>query len=273
MSFELTLTSKHGPLDAAAFEALFTRRPYYQLGEDQAAYQNDDTGVYFLLDLADGAVRFSINTRRPEIFAEEAAEELAALSGEAFDADAFLADWRAANAKAIAAMLAEGKTPLTLPLATNRDVWRWNRELRALQKDLGEVEEAPPLVFFMGPGGNPRPAYVWLVTRPTVKPPLAEVVLLADDPPVRLRDKLLGAPSEPVTIGLIDIRWLRDLRFPMWQTQRELPISHVPGGKRVPGLLATMAGAHGYARPAGARIKTDQILDRETVEAARATLD
>lgn len=268
MSFELTLGSA---LDEAGFEALFARRPNYSVEDGQAAYQNEDTGVYFLLDHADGAVRFSINTRRSEIFAEEAAEELAALFPD-FAAEAFLADWRAANREAIAAMLAEGTEPFTLPLRTHREVWRWNRDLAYYQDGLSGVDYAPPLILLEGPDGHPRPTYIWLVTRQTVKPPPAEAVLLADDPPPRLRDKLLGGKPEPVTIGVIQIRWLRDLGFPVWRALEGHLMFHVAPGKRNPSILATMASAHAYAKPAGARIKVDQVLDRETVEAVREAL-
>jgi len=266
MSFELTLG---GALDEAGFEALFARRPHYTVEDGQAAYWNEDTGVYFLLDREEGGVRFSINTRRSEIFAEEAAEELAALFPD-FRAEPFLADWRAANSDAIAAMLAEGKEPLALPLRTNREVWRWNRDLPTYQQGLSGVDYAPPLILLEGPDGHPRPTYIWLVTRQTVKPPPAEAVLLADDPPPRLRDKLLGGTPEPVTIGVIQIRWLRDLGFPVWRALEGHLMFHVAPGKRNPSLLASMASAHAYAKPAGARIRIDQVLDRETVEAVRA---
>jgi hypothetical protein len=275
MSFHLTVAPKSGALDAAGFEALFAGRLHYAAGEGQAAYQNEDTGVYFLFDLEDGAVRFSINTRRSEIFAEEAAEELSAVFGEAgfgFSAEAFLADWRAANAAAIAAMLAKGSEPLTLPLRTNREVWRWNRNLARRQLELAGKGVAPPLIFLPGPDGAPRPTYIWLVTQAMVKPPPAEAVLLADDSAPRLRDKLLGSGPQIETIGVIQIRWLRDLGFPVWRPTPELLMFHVAPGQRHPGILATMASAHAHASPAGAPIKADRVLDRETVEAARAKL-
>ena len=283
MSFHLTFVPARGVLDVADFEAQFADRLHYEVGEGgQAAYQNQDTGVYFLLDHEDGGVRFSINTRRSEIFAEEAAEELAELfggdafvlagTGSAFSAETFLADWCAANRQAIVAMLAEGGEPLTLPLRTNREIWRWNRDTVACRRRLEYDGVVPPLIFLAGPDGMPRPTYLWLVTKATVKPPLAEAVLLADEPAPRLRDKLLGAVPPPDTIGAIPIRWLRDLGFPVWRPSGDLMMFHVPSGRRSPALIATMASAHAYAKPAGARIKVDQILDRETVEAARADL-
>ena len=274
MSFHLTFAPASGALDRAAFEALFARRPHYEIGDGQAAYQNQDSGVYFLFDHDGGEIRFTINTRRSEIFAEEAAEELGAVFGsggfEGYSAEAFLADWRTANRTDIAAMLAEGKEPLTLPVRTNREMWRWNRDLPRCQAELGDEGFVPPLRFFAGPDGNPRPTYVWLVTTATVKPPPAEAVLLADQPTPRLRDKLFGQAPQPDTVGVIRIRWLRDLGFPVWRGPSELLIFHVPPGPRSPNILATLASAEAYAKPAGPPIKVDQVLDRETVEAARA---
>lgn len=275
MSFQLTLAPPGGAIDTAGFEALFAGRAHYEAGDGQAAYQNQDSGVYFLFDHEDGGIRFSINTARSEIFAEEAAQELGAVlarAGIGFSAEAFLADWRAANVAAIRTLLAQGQEPLTLPLRTNREIWRWNRSLPHRQAELGDEGIAPPLRFFAGPDGNPRPTYIWLVTVPTVKPPPAEAVLLADQPAPRLRDKLLGQAPQPDTIGVIQVRWLRDLGFPVWRPAPDLLLFHVQPGARSPAILATMASAHAYAKPAGAPIKVDQLLDRETVEAARASL-
>jgi hypothetical protein len=153
-----------------------------------------------------------------------------------------------------------------------REMWRWNRDLPRRQAELGDEGLAPPLRFFAGPDGNPRPTYIWLVTRPTVKPPPADAVLLADQPTPRLRDKLFGQAPQPDTIGVIQIRWLRDLGFPVWRPMPDLLLFHVPSGKRNPGILATLASAEAYAKPAGPPIKVDQVLDRETVETARAAL-
>jgi hypothetical protein len=275
MSFHLSFAPVVGALEPAQFEALFVGRPHYDVADGQAAYQNADTGVYFLFDHEEGELRFSINTRRSEIFAEEAAEELAAILAGAdmpFSAEAFLADWRAVNREAIAAMLAEGRAPLTLPLRTNREVWRWNRDLARHQAEIEGEAFAPPLIFLPGPDGAPRATYVWLVTRATAKPPAAEAVLLADDPAPKLRDKLLGGTPQPQTIGAIQIRWLRDLGFPVWRSSREMLVFHVPPGKREPNILASMASAHAYAKPAGAPIAVGEILDRETVDAVRAEL-
>lgn len=270
MSFELTLGSA---LDEAAFDALVAGRPHYQPGEDQAAYQNEDTGVYFLLGREADGVHFSINICRPDVFAEEAAEELAALFGDAFNADTFLADWRAANARAIAAMLAEGREPLTLPLRTNREVWRWNRSLAVRQAEIEGEGIAPPLIYLLGADGTPCPSYIWLMSKATAKPPPAEAVVLADDPAPRLRDKLLGATPQLQTIGMIQIRWLRDLGFPVWRSSLDMLVFHVPQAERnSPSILATMASAHAYAKPVGTRVRTDQVLDREAVDAARAGL-
>jgi hypothetical protein len=277
MSFHLTLVPAGGALDAEAFEALFARRWHYQVEDGQAAYQNRDTGVYFLFDHEDGAVHFSINTRRSAIFAEEAAEELEAVfgtgfvdgNGEPFSAEAFREAWRAANVEAVAALLAEGAEPLTLPARTNLAMWRWNRKLMHSQAEIGPAMAAPPLVFFAGPDGNPRPTYVWLVTMPMAKPPPAEAVLIADEVTPRLRDRLLGQTPQPDTVGVLEIRRLRDLGFPAWRAGEHL-VFHIPRGQRHPGMLATLAAAESYAKPVGAAIPIDQVLDRETVDAARA---
>lgn len=278
MSFHLRLEPRTGPLDLPAFEAMFARRNY-EVADGQAAYQNPDTGVYFLFELADGGVDFAINTRRSEIFAIEAGVELEALfagfdiDGQPFSEAAFLEQWREANLAAVATMLAEGATPLARMRKSNVAMWRWNYGLQRLQHELEDEAVAAPLTFFAAPDGSPRPTFIWLMTMPMVLPPPAEAVLLADEPALRLRDRLLGTTPPPHdTIGVMAIRWLRDLRFHAWTTNRAPGLTkfHVPREGRTPVDLASLAAAEGYAKPAGAAIPIDQVLDRETVEAARA---
>jgi len=278
MSFHLRLTPRTGPLDDAAFEALFARRNY-AIGDGQAAYQNPDTGVYFLFELTDGGVDFAINTRRSEIFAIEAAVELDALFGE-FDADgeafsevAFLERWRVANLTDIATVLAEGGVPRHRQRKVNVAMWRWNYGLQRLQHELEDEAVAAPLLFFAGPDNNPRPTCIWLMTTPMVMPPPAEAVLLADESAPRLRDRLLGAAPHD-TVGVVEPHLLRTCRFPAWTPVRAPTLTkfHMPRAGRTPPMLASLAAVESQARPLGKAIPIDQVLDRETVEAARALL-
>jgi len=281
MSFHLHLKPRSGALDAEAFAALFARRNY-EVADGQAAYQNPDTGVYFLFEHGDGGVDFAINTRRSEIFAIEAGVELQALfadytddAGAPFSEAAFRNQWREANLAAVAALLAEGATPLVRLRKSNVAMWRWNYGLQRLHHELGDEAVAAPLTYFAAPDGSPRPTFIWLMTTPMVLPPPAEAVLLADEHAPRLRDRLSGVvPPQHDTIGVMAVRWLRDLRFHAWTTNRAPGLTkfHVPRENRTPVDLASLAAAEGYAKPAGAAIPIDQVLDRETVEAARATL-
>src|SRR6516162_652488 len=78
MSYDLMFSAGNGKkLDKKAFKAYFRDRRNYQLGEGQAIYQNEDTGVYFIFDEPDnGVVAFNLNYFRPHIFGLEAAPEL-----------------------------------------------------------------------------------------------------------------------------------------------------------------------------------------------------
>src|ERR1700748_2239128 len=74
--------------DAKAVAAYFESRKNYQVSEQQAIYQNDTTGVYFVFDVgeAEGVempnpapVSLNLNYFRPHIFGLEAEPEVRAL--------------------------------------------------------------------------------------------------------------------------------------------------------------------------------------------------
>src|SRR5713226_9282834 len=94
MSHDLLLHTKSGkpPLTPADFDAYFRDRKNYKLDKGEAAYFNQDTGVYFSFNYTQpkgdktdpeetksapqGYVAFTMNYFRPELFALEADIEL-----------------------------------------------------------------------------------------------------------------------------------------------------------------------------------------------------
>ena len=94
MSYDLYLRPRSGPYDASALEDYFRARENYQVSERQAFYENDDTGVYFSLDLRrpcddeepspDYPLVFSLNYYRPSFFLLEVEAEVSRLV-ETFD--------------------------------------------------------------------------------------------------------------------------------------------------------------------------------------------
>jgi len=166
-----------------SFREYFRVRRHYTVGESQAWYANEDSGVYFSFDLpgerdpldleeeeAEGYIpedaSFNLNYFRPHVFGLEAEPEVSAFM-EAFDpliedpqvggmgegpysSEGFLNGWNRGNAFSYSAVAASGSadTPqLSLPAAVIESVWRWNIQRTALQERLGESVFVPRIMF------------------------------------------------------------------------------------------------------------------------------
>src|SRR5687767_9749036 len=81
MSYDLFLSARAGKgIDRKGFRAFFKGRKHYEVGEGQAVYQNENTGVYFIFDEPEeGVVSFNLNYFRPHTFGLEAAIEVEAV--------------------------------------------------------------------------------------------------------------------------------------------------------------------------------------------------
>src|SRR5688500_8391529 len=87
MSYDLFFEAGAGKkLDKKSFAAHFRARRHYEVDNGQAIYQNENTGVYFILDEPeDGVVAMNLNLYRPHTFGLEAVVEIEAFA-KAFDA-------------------------------------------------------------------------------------------------------------------------------------------------------------------------------------------
>jgi hypothetical protein len=152
------------------------------VGNGQALYENEDTGVYFIFDEPeDGAVLFNLNYFRPHTFGLEAAIELEAFAS-AFDARAaddeewdftkerFLKSWDEGNRFGYRSMLADMEPVHTWPSKRIRDVWQWN-----YARPPEEEQEAAPVfvpgVFAVeGDGDEPWSIAIWPPDCPILLP-------------------------------------------------------------------------------------------------------
>ncbi|MCC6918504.1 MAG: hypothetical protein IT548_04835 [Alphaproteobacteria bacterium] len=168
MSYDLYLASPG--LTEAAFDRHFSGRPHY---EAPGSYANDDTGVYFSFDFAEGDVEddadpeapdlfrhphvaFSLNYFRPHAFGLEAVAEVSAFVA-AFDCavhdpqvngmddgpysdEAFLRGWNTGNAFGYRAL--SDKLGDDLVVADDdliEQVWRWNFDRHVAQAKMGNA--------------------------------------------------------------------------------------------------------------------------------------
>jgi hypothetical protein len=276
MSYDLMFMAGSGKkIDRKAFRAHFGGRKNYEVGKEQAVYQNEDTGVYFIFDEPeDGVVAFNLNYFRPHVFALEAALELeqfaAALEavvndpqgemedGGTFSIEGFLRGWTEGNRLAFRAMLKERSEPVhTWPAQRIREVWDWNHARPEMQEQAGESLFVPG-IFAVESNGAVLSVAIW-PPECTILMPAVDAVLVpvaqSGEPSeeMALVDwaellPLVQAYQEPSGEGLARYR----LAFEEWPPE----IAEFLGKAREP--MAEMNG-----------ITLDQVLDRELVEETR----
>jgi len=201
MSYDLFLTPNSTTLTGDQFASYFSARSHYAVNNDQAIYENEDTGVYFSFDYmsdAGGSVSFNLNYFRPHFFGLEAAPEVAAfisafnlsiddpqndgMGDGPFSMEGFLRGWNAGNRFGYRAILSQDERPEThvYPSADLERVWRWNSNRLALQDSVGDSLFVPRIMFMRGTD-MARAAIVWPDACPIYMPEADIVIVLRDE--------------------------------------------------------------------------------------------
>lgn len=200
MSYDLFLTSTSRDLSADAFNAFFDGRPRYNMHGDDAVYENDDTGVYFLFQYSaeERSVAFNLNYFRPHFFGLEAAPEVEAfvqafdcaiqdpqnegMGDGPFSVDGFLRGWNAGNRFGYRAMLSRDQPELQVyPTAELERVWRWNLAREAVQETVLDSHFVPKQMFMKGVDATrARTFIVWPDGCPIFMPRTDLIVLLRE---------------------------------------------------------------------------------------------
>jgi len=159
----------------------FQERQFYQCSDCQAAYSNEDTGVYFTFEYHERdaysqeeededspyyPVSFNLNYYRPHTFGLEAEPQVAAFvkasnlrvidpqmngMGEGdYQRAGFLNGWNAGNEFAFSAILTKENDPrhFSLPAEKIQTYWRWNFHRNALQDRIQDRAFVPRIFFF-----------------------------------------------------------------------------------------------------------------------------
>src|ERR1017187_9345413 len=88
MSYDLFLHCRDGTYDRPQFLEFFQAREWYKIGTGQVWYENEDTGVYFSIELSEPSekgeppqlpISLNINVFRPSYFIAEVETEVTAL--------------------------------------------------------------------------------------------------------------------------------------------------------------------------------------------------
>src|SRR5437867_5761139 len=187
MSYDIYFTKPR--ISREQFMAYFRARPNYEVSAQQCIYQNQDTGVYFLIDYTeapgadaettDSTASLSLNYYRPHVFGLEAVDEIAAfidhfrfsihdpenegMGDGPFSRDGFLRGWNHGNEFGYSAILRGDNAPekvWALPGERLEAIWRWNLDKARIQESFGE-DRFIPRVIFMIVGGRAVSVAVW----------------------------------------------------------------------------------------------------------------
>ena len=274
MSYDLFFEAGPGrTLDKKSFAAHFKGRRNYEVGNGQAVYQNENTGVYFIFDEpSDEMVAFNLNFYRPHVFALEAAAELEALADAfratvtdpqegigadgKFSREGFVRAWNEGNRFAYRSMVKEMDAVHTWPAKRIREVWEWNFA-RPSDEEMDSASVFVPSIFAVNMNGELRSVAVWPPQCPVLLPavdavlvPLAQTGKASEEMALVPWDEVLPAVRQyqEKAAGIARYR----LEFEDWPSD----VAEFLNRKRKP--MKKLEG-----------VGLDEVLDRELVDAAR----
>jgi hypothetical protein len=282
MSYDLFLGPRSGQFERDRFADYFGSRDHYRLSEQEAFYQNPDSGVYFGFEFAPAKdsqeqplpVSFNINFFRPSYFILEAELEVSTLvrhfdlivfdpqvdgmeEGE-YQSDLLIKGWNGGNLWAFATFLKRsvGASELTIyPTAMLTEIWRWNVARSERQAQAGD-EKYVPRVGFLRIDGMARSFVFWPDGIPTIVPPVDYLIVG--------REQLCPASGSAPDQALLTWRQAR----PVLERHGTVAAdnSFVPNYGRAPDevvrflqSLAAHAGEFEF-------LQSDKVLDLELVE-------
>lgn len=267
----------------------FKARKNYQVSEQQALYQNETTGVYFVFDLggpeesemANAApVTLNLNYFRPHIFGLEAEPEVRALvehfgflvsdpqvggmgDGE-YSTGGFLSGWNQGNDFGYRSIISQrpNENIPTLPTSQIEACWRWNFTLGDLQAQFGENVFVPRFML-LECEGSVRSGIVWPDGIPTAIPE-ADLVIIPRK--TILPRKFLHQPEDLVIAPWAEVQPILET-FPI--KGGAVPYRHLEYSTPPEHVISQLRAL----QPTGMKIQalsTDKVLNTELVAKARA---
>ncbi len=297
MSYDLYLKPRSGTLSADDFKKYFSSRPHYQVDIPSTLYQNEATGVYFVVDYRDISmegleskeeqvdaesdedgsfpIAVNINLFRPSYFIREIEPEITnlvrAFDMQAFDPqiagesnweysrEAFVNAWNSSNEFGYSAFLRDGDKSKIHSLASARlhNTWQWNFQKDALQARLGESVFVPS-IFFLNIDGGVVTTAVWPDAIPIAAPPVDYYLVMRKD----LAPRGWFSAKEDQT--LLDVKNVAALfERHRRQTEREyLVLNYLEPPKELREFVRSLPAVKSKFEG----ISPDQVLDRELVQ-------
>ncbi|MDX1959639.1 MAG: hypothetical protein SFU98_13775 [Leptospiraceae bacterium] len=196
MSYDLYLNSPDFSIEE--FQSYFIDRKNYTLNDNQAWYENNDTGVYFYFsfndsptedeEVEDYSLLFNLNYFRPHFFSLEAELELLniinefdfeivdpqfnGMQGSKFTSTGFINAWNHGNESGYRIALDEkNTTEFVFAKPTNQlyDIWNWNFKREKRSAELEEDIFIPTIMMLLV-DEMPYTAIVWPDAIPTFIP-------------------------------------------------------------------------------------------------------
>jgi hypothetical protein len=309
MSHDLLLHTKSGkpPLTPADFDAYFRERKNYKLDKGEAAYFNQDTGVYFSFnysqpksDKADPEetksaprdyVAFHMNYFRPELFALEADIELRGfvehfdtvvddpqaqgMTEGVYSTGGFLRSWNSGNRFAHHAILSMEKGPgalHTYPAARSKNYWRWNYQRNELCErifDDGDGYDVfVPTVMFLDLAGKVQSFAIWPDALPTAVPAVDVVLIIR-------KEFAVNVAGQMGELALAE--WAQFLRvtkdFELVSDAEQTPVDYVllnyDSAEAAPAELVEFIRAQPVHGDKLRNVAVDKILDAELIRELR----
>jgi hypothetical protein len=290
MSYDLFLRPRAGALDWSRVEAWASSRMNYASNGSQIWYENEDTGVYFVIepteagddaaDLAEDHYPLSVNINyfRPSFFALEIAPELARLvqdldllvmdpqtegmgEGE-FDIHRFHAGWNHGNAFGYSAVLRDQPNRegmVSYPAQVLASTWRWNHTRHERQDAVGELHFVPRIMF-LTVDGVPATAMVWGDAMPVV---LTEVDYL-----LVARKELAPRRFLSRREDTVPLRWADAQRILQGHARQESDGSYVLTYAKAPKDVQDFIRNLPASTAVLSLVRPDTALDAELVELA-----
>ncbi len=212
MSYDLFfIAPSDESIATTALREYFGARPNFKVQDQQAWYENKDSGVYFSFGLTQpspvakgeqalaSVASFNLNYFRPHVFGLEAEPEVSAfiqafnlgihdpqfggMGDGPYSREGFLSGWNKGNEfgyKAIIEKNGRSSVQYSLPGETIERYWRWNYGRAALQASFGESAFVPSIMFFVYEQRLVSAA-VWGDAIPIALPPVDLFVIVRKD--------------------------------------------------------------------------------------------
>ena len=285
MSYDLYFTKPR--ITQEQFTAYFRARRNCELSAKQCIYQNQDTGVYFVINYneADGAdtvsvdstASLSLNYYRPHFFGLEAAAEIAAfidhfgfsihdpqnegMADGPFSEKGFLKAWNHGNEFGYSAILRGDNPPQrvwSLPGERLEAIWKWNQDKSKVQDSFGE-DRFVPRVYFMIVAGRLVSVAVWPDAIAELVPEVDYLFIGRDE----LAPKSFFGPRKKDQI-LLPFDQLKSALEPYATAEYSLSAYELPAPKP-PEELRRYVRALKTTGITGEGISVDQVLNEEIV--------